>query len=275
MLIRRRILLYALTWLWACQSSPSKEPEKTEVSIDTSSDAENARVPPHRQLMVVATPGWDEAQGKMICLAWEDEGWSLVGEPIPILIGKKGLAWGIGIDDCRSLPGPKKQEGDLKSPAGVFELGPAFGYANLDQASFIKLDYMSILGSTMCIEDGESEWYNRIVDENHTESDWSSTDHMLRRDDLYEWGIMVAHNYSPAESGAGSCIFVHVWNPKGKGTAGCTSMDKETLKDVLAWIDPEDSPLLIQAPYTELSRFQMQYQLPKTLLSHLSGNAGS
>lgn len=239
-------------WLGACGSEQA--PPRSEAAPDSAAKlvGSTSRVDPdppaHRQVLLVLTSGWDEAAGELSRWRWEQGQWQPVGTPIPVLIGRNGLGWGIGLRDYRALAGPSKQEGDLKSPAGVFALGTAFGYAPAEAVDFLQVPYTHVSRTLMCIEDTASRAYNRIVDETKIQADWSSTDHMRRDDDLYQWGMLVQHNYDPALPGQGSCIFLHGWRAGGRGTAGCTSMDKERLRDVLAWLDPAMSPVLVQAP---------------------------
>jgi zinc D-Ala-D-Ala dipeptidase len=52
-----------------------------------------------------------------------------------MVVGRNGLAWGIGVvptDDAqvRSESAPVKREGDGRAPAGIFALSTAFGYAS-------------------------------------------------------------------------------------------------------------------------------------------------
>lgn len=215
-----------------------------------------------QQLLVVLTANWDAVPGTLLYYERQGADWRLAGESIPVVVGKKGLGWGRGIADYTGQPGPVKQEGDLKSPAGVFTLGEAFGYAPPAAATFVKAPYTHVTARTMCIEDVASAHYNRILDEGEVAADWNSTDHMLRQDDLYEWGMFVAHNSSPAQPGGGSCIFLHVWRQADSGTAGCTAMPKSRMRDLLAWIDPAAQPLLIQVPVGAYAPFQAQYGLP-------------
>ncbi|MDX2283594.1 MAG: hypothetical protein NW241_05500 [Bacteroidia bacterium] len=223
------IALSAGILLWACSTAQE-------------------RVPAHRQVLVVITPDWDSVRGELLRMQWESGTWKQAGEAIPVIVGRKGMAWGIGLEDYRGRPGPVKQEGDKRSPAGIFRLGAAFGYAPPEQARFVRGDYVHVTAATMCIEDTASAAYNQILDEGSRPSDWVSTDHMLRKDDLYEWGVWVLHNAPDAEPGGGSCIFLHVWNPDGSGTAGCTSMDKSRMREVMAWLDPAQNPVLLQGP---------------------------
>jgi len=262
--MRRLPLLSLILTLagWACSSAPDGT-AASQASPETSAATTVAEPPAHRQMLVVLTSNWDDPRGELYRLTWEAGAWRREGAPTPVLIGKKGLGWGVGLTDYTRRKGPVKQEGDLKSPAGLFALGTAFGYADRAEAKFVRMPYTPVVSATMCIEDTRSTYYNRIIDETQTEADWSSTDHMLRQDDLYAWGMLVEHNYTPAQPGGGSCIFLHVWNPEGSGTAGCTSMPIDRMKALLAWLDPAAAPLLLQVPEGEYAHFRNEWNLPE------------
>ena len=140
--------------------------------------------------------------------------------------------------------GPTKREGDGKSPAGLFALRGAFGYA---KAATSSLPYQPVELGWECVDDPKSRHYNAILDRRTTEPDWQSAEQMRRRDDLYEWGIDVAHN-PRATPGAGSCIFLHVWRGVGSATVGCTAMDKQTLRTLIGKVDTEAVYLLLPKP---------------------------
>lgn len=256
------LLLLALLLGWmSCTESAATRAKADSSSISLGSEL----APIHRQVLLVRTANWDALQGHMYLLEWQN-GWRLARAPIPIVVGKKGLAWGIGKADYRALPGPVKQEGDLKSPAGLFELRTAFGYApSLKVKDWMRCEYVPITPHTMCIEDRKSQAYNRILEENQHSADWNSTDHMLRQDDLYEWGMWVEHNAVQPVPGAGSCIFLHVWRNDASGTAGCTAMQKEQMRTVLEWLDPARQPILLQVPENEYLRFIQDLALPENL----------
>ena len=250
--------------LFACQtqSSANYSEEDSKKQQLQEPPAPKLAAPHYRQLILVQTPDWDAVAGTLRRFEYAENGWQEVGTPIPIVVGKKGMAWGTGVEDFRQLEGPAKKEGDLKSPAGVFEIGEAFGYAAKEEVSWLKTNYTHVVASTMCIEDGTSNSYNRILDENEVEADWNSTDHMLRKDDLYEWGAFVRHNYPESQDGGGSCIFLHVWRNQNSGTAGCTAMEKANMVDVLKWLDESQHPILAQIPSSAYSQIQSKYNLP-------------
>ncbi len=220
----------------------------------------------HKQLIVVLTEGWDQLEGKLYRFFYDQSEWKQAYAPISIVVGKNGLGWGSGLPlppDIIEEEDPMKKEGDLTSPAGVFRFGNAFGYSPIENATEIPSNYIRIDEYTQCIEDINSTYYNKIVTNKLSGKDWTSTDHMLREDDLYEWGIEIAHNYEKPLAGKGSCIFLHVWRNAHSGTAGCTAMEKEEMYRILRWIQPDLGPVLVQVPRSYYSAIADMYNLPQ------------
>src|ERR1700743_3089750 len=67
------------------------------------------------QMIVVVTPGWDAVQGRLERFERADpkESWRSVGEPIPIVVGSKGMGWGIGLIDAGD-PGIRVESEPIK-----------------------------------------------------------------------------------------------------------------------------------------------------------------
>lgn len=178
------------------------------------------------------------------------------------MLGKNGLGWGLGLLDAKSRVGPRKIEGDNRVPAGIFRLGPAFGYASARSASWIKLHYVPLTKTTEGVDDPGSHYYNQLIDRSKiARVDWRSSEQMRRADDLYKWGVFVAHNPTAA-SGAGSCIFLHIWKNPSTPTTGCTAMAEPDLVPLLRWLDPGAQPVLVQMPHADYQSFQSQLHLP-------------
>jgi D-alanyl-D-alanine dipeptidase len=224
---------------------------------------------PSTQLIVVTTSDWNAVDGHLqrYARARVRDDWKAVGEPIPIVVGKTGLAWGMGVlpvDQVRSASDPVKKEGDGKAPAGVFALGTAFGFAPQPLPGS-KMPYLSLTPSVECVDDAASKFYNRVADRSAVTPDWKSSEHM-RNVDLYRWGIVVGHNggddSKPAVPGGGSCIFLHIWRGAGQGTVGCTAMPQTELESLLAWLDPARKPLLVQMPESVYERLAKEWKLP-------------
>ncbi|HMG00125.1 MAG TPA: hypothetical protein VK560_02680, partial [Gemmatimonadaceae bacterium] len=74
-----------------------------------------------QQLVVVVTRDWNSTTGTMTRFErpTPTSAWTPLGNPIPLVVGRTGIAWGVGFDDV-SGEGPHKHEGDGKAPAGIF-----------------------------------------------------------------------------------------------------------------------------------------------------------
>ena len=219
------------------------------------------------EIVVVTTADWNSPQG--VLHRYErsnaNKKWKAVGEPIAVMVGKSGLAWGSGIvavgAPISSASDPVKKEGDGRAPAGVFRLSKIFGYAPQAQAGW-KMPYLSLTSSVECVDDTASKFYNQVVDRSAVSPDWNSSEHMLRSDDLYHWGILVDHNAAPAVAGGGSCIFMHIWRGPGQPTVGCTAMPQAELESLIAWLDPARMPLLVQLPEAQYKSLRKRWHLP-------------
>ncbi|MBS1799740.1 MAG: hypothetical protein JSS95_07940 [Acidobacteria bacterium] len=233
---------------------------------------DNAPLSSSTQLIVVTTPGWDSVDGHMQRYQRKSvrDAWQPVGDAFAIVVGKHGLGWGAGVMPVAepASAGPVKKEGDGKSPAGVFLLGTAFGDATtaLDGT---KLKYLELTPSIECVDDVNSEHYNRLVDRSKIASvDWKSSEHMRDTGEAYRLGIVVDHNNiaaPPSQApvrGGGSCIFLHLWQGPGHGTAGCTAMAPANMESLLRWLDLSRKPLLVQLTADEYARAKKTLKLP-------------
>ena len=217
-----------------------------------------------RQLILVTTGGWNAVEGEARLYERDsiNDHWKAVGEKIPIVVGRNGMAWGRGLYGDAIGEGPVKQEGDGRAPAGVFSLSSAFGYAPPEQAGDVKFPYVQVVATLECVDDPQSTHYNRIIDRGAVENpDWKSSERMRRDDDQYRWGVVVDHNAQGA-SGRGSCVFLHIWEGPGKGTAGCTAMNSSSMEDLLRRLDAKKRPILVQLPQVELARWRKAWGLP-------------
>lgn len=216
-----------------------------------------------QQLIVVTTRGWNEVPGTLQRYARRDTraSWQSVGTAVPIVVGRNGLGWGRGVHAPIKGDGPVKREGDGRSPAGIFTLASAFGYAPADSAQWLKLPYQRATSTYECVDDTSSRYYNQTLERATVAPDWHSSEIMRRVDNAYRWGVIVAHNM-PARAAGGSCIFLHIWSGPTKGTAGCTAMAEPQLLAVMQWLDPARHPLLVQLTDAEYAHLRSQWALP-------------
>lgn len=211
-----------------------------------------------RQLVVVVSSKDRSVKARLFRFERSGEKWRQVDRPHPVNLGKKGLAWGRGMQSAK--PGLQKKEGDQRSPAGIFRFGTAFGYAK-EGVLPLKLPYVPITEAEICVEDSNSRYYNQLVNVTQVPQDWKARESMLRTDEQYKWGIVVKQNM-PAEPEGGSCIFFHLWRAPGSGTLGCTAMAEDNLLSLIQWLDPQKKPLLMQMTMANYRDYQRKFSLP-------------
>lgn len=215
------------------------------------------------QLVLVTTANWNAGQGQLRRYERENGAWRLAATPVEVAVGRAGSAWGLGLHP--KMPGPHKREGDGRAPAGVFRIGPAFGYApHADTA----LPYQAMTATHYCIDVSGSPLYNRIVDSARVGADAvaGSTEPMRRDlhaegDPRYRFGFVIDHN-PDAQANAGSCIFAHLWKAPGETTAGCTAMNETAMRELLAWLRPERAPVFVLLPQDEYAQRWRAWALP-------------
>ena len=215
------------------------------------------------QCLVGIADTWDSASATLRLYQKSNGIWTPDGASWPCRLGKSGLVWGSGIHPVP--PGTvTKQEGDLRSPAGVFAIGGAWGY---DPAirKHPQQFYRQVTPRDLWIEDPASPQYNRNVILDHDPSTpWEKKQQMKQADPAHALKLFIAHNAPPkAVPNAGSSIFFHIWRGGGsRPTAGCTSMDEAKLRMLIAHIDPTRRPLYILLPKAEYEKYRIAWKLP-------------
>lgn len=232
-----------------------------------------------QQAMVVTSDSWNSTSGTMWLCERKDGHWLPTEKHWAVDLGRNGMAWGDGLlkkddeaepgnngvaqKDDGALPndnGPvRKHEGDGRAPAGVFEIGDAFGY-NPSSPDGTKLPYRQATDNDFFVDDEKSPYYNTWQKGPAVNPDagpsangspvpgWTSAETMHLKDNRYELGIVVKHNMDPPVPGDGSAIFLHEWRKYGETTSGCTSMAPENMGKLMRWLDPAKKPLLVQLP---------------------------
>ncbi len=209
-----------------------------------------------QQLILVLTDDFNSTAAKLQRYIKNDQTYTKIGAAVSVNLGRNGLGWGIGITEIpHSKYDPIKIEGDGKAPAGIFALGTAFGYAPTLSTA---MPYQEASLDLICVDDSRSVHYNQIVHISPRVM-LNSFEWMKRDDRLYRIGITVNHN-TAGLSRRGSCIFLHVEKAAGSPTSGCTSMQYNALKALLAWLDPYSKPLLIQIPAQYCSEVAKQFK---------------
>lgn len=132
-----------------------------------------------------------------------------------------------------------KHEGDGCTPRGIYTFGQAFGVA--DDPGCTR-DYLKLTEDEYWVDDSESEYYNKLVHASETGGIvWNSAEHLVGETVAYEYAIAIDYNTS-CTPGRGSAIFFHC--ETGNGTAGCVSVPREFMIEMLQNLD-DDTVIVI------------------------------
>ncbi len=230
--------------------------------------ASHARAVPDdcRQLIVGITGGWDDSHAELTFYQRKAGGeWKADGPSWQARVGRDGLAWGRGLHAVpRNSGAGMKREGDMKAPAGMFDLGGAWGYQKSIKRH-PKMPYRQITSRDLWIEDPKSPHYNRHVRLPHEPvSEWEKKGQMRQNDHAHSLKLFIEHNTNPkVVAGAGSAIFFHIWRADGtRATAGCTTMSETQLRSLIARLDPTQRPVYVLLPKQEYQRLRRKWELP-------------
>lgn len=215
------------------------------------------------QCLVATARDWDSSEATLRFFEKSGGKWQQAGGEWKARLGKSGLVWGLGLNP---LPDGSriKQEGDWRTPAGVFRIGGAWGYA-ADIARRPDMPYTRITSRDLWVEDPSSPDYNRHIRlEGAPSTAWEKKQQMKQDDPAHSLKLFIAHNAGSAiRPGAGSSIFFHIWRADGgKPTAGCTTMSEKNLRALIAALDPARNPLYVILPEADYARVKAAWKLP-------------
>ena len=199
----------------------------------------------NNQVLFVKMPSDSSVQGSMFLYERKNnnEPW-LLTDSFNIVVGKSGLAKDASSNIIFNNSIPTKHEGDGKSPAGIFKLGPVFSYHSIQN---LHMPFVKVDTNYLCVDDENSIYYNTLVLHDTTSKhDYNSFEYMKRNDSFYEYGVWVKYNSDDIKPGNGSCIFLHIWRDEHSGTSGCTAMTKENILKLIYWLDESKNPVLLQ-----------------------------
>lgn len=198
---------------------------------------------------MVVTRSWSSFKGELEGYRRLKNGsWRREFGPVPVVLGKRGLAWGIGIAG-QGQEGPQKQERDWRSPAGIFKIGKLYTYDQVLPAG-INYPFVTMTARDVWISDPKSPNYNRhlTVDPKNPPS-WYARERMRLGDPAHRYMLEVRHNADQPVPGAGSAIFFHVRRGPDIPTSACTVMAQKDLLNLLRWLRPQDSPCYVLLPW--------------------------
>ena len=219
--------------------------------------------PEVREVVVAIAPGWDSMQGHLQCFRRVAGGdWQPASEPIPVLFGKNGLAWGRGLEGTDE-PGLHKKEHDGRAPAGVFKIGTIYTY---DPALPPGADYPfhTVNDADAWVDDPKSPNYNRhvTIPDASNPPPWFDKQKMRHGDFAYRWLVEIRHNADPPTPGDGSAIFFHIRRGASRPTSGCTTMAEPNLVKLIQFLHADEHPHYALLPWSEYHAKWRAWGLP-------------
>src|SRR3954468_16296774 len=215
------------------------------------------------QLIVGLAPDWNSMHGKLQLFernAGND--WTAVSQPVPVLFGKNGLAWGSGLAG-QDESGLHKTERDGRAPAGVFRIGKIYTYdAQLPPGA--DFPFRQVTTADAWVDDVTNPDYNRFVTipDPGNPPPWFAKQKMRHNDFAYRWLVEVRHNSDPPVPGAGSAIFFHIRRGVDRPSAGCTTMAEPDLVKLITWMRAARQPCYVLLPAAEYARKWQAWHLP-------------
>lgn len=220
------------------------------------------------QLIVGLAPGWDSMHGTLQCFERSRGGpWRAVNQPVPVLFGKNGLAWGRGLAG-QDEKGLHKTERDGRAPAGIFRIGKIYTYdAALPPGA--DFPFHQVTKADAWIDDPMSPDYNRFVtiDDPEHPPPWFNKEKMRHNDFAYRWLVEIRHNSDPPLPNEGSAIFFHIRRGPQRPSSGCTTMAENELVRLIKWLRADRHPCYVLLPRETYRERAVEWELPAAAVS--------
>ena len=117
-----------------------------------------------------------------------------------------------------------KKEGDLKTPAGIFELGKIYYRPDRIEKPLSKLQTTTIKKNMGWCDDPKSKYYNKLI--KIKKNFKINHEKLYRKDNKYDIFILIKHNYKKVIKNQGSAIFLHL-TKNYLPTKGCVALSKK------------------------------------------------
>ena len=150
-------------------------------------------------------------------------GWLVAGPlAIPVALGRGGIL-------------ANKREGDGGTPRGTFRPRQLWWRADRHVRPRTFLPVRPIQPQDAWCEDPNDRHYNRPL---RLTPDRGG-DRLTRTDHLYDFIVEIDHNIRPRIAGRGSAVFLHLAPENFGPTAGCVSMTRAAMLQLLRRLSPQ------------------------------------
>lgn len=221
------------------------------------------------QAIIGITEGWNSSHVSLSLVEKNHAGqWKTVLGPFKGRIGYHGTAWGRGLHS-NPFWAQEKVEGDDRSPAGIFDLGGLYVCNPTPVKHDPAIPCLQVGPNDLWVSDRRvPHLYNRHVRLPHpARTPWQKHEMMNQRDYHHSIKMLVhhntAHNGKRPKVGKGSSIFFHIWRKQGQyASAGCTTLNEENFRALIARLQAGRHPVYILLPREEYLRRRQDWDLP-------------
>ena len=209
------------------------------------------------QVIVVTAPAWSSTTGTLQAFQRRTDGtWEAVIAPTPARLGWGGLVLAA-----------QRHQGSGTTPAGTFALVSAFG-RQPDPGT--GLPYLHVdRNDAWPYNPADPATYNVLQTANRPWRGYGGyVEHLWAKGPQYDYAAVLDYNLpagpvvtgadgvrrvsEPADTRAGGGIFLHV--TKGQSTAGCVAIPRDTMRQVLRWLDSARHPVIVIGPAAAITR---------------------
>ena len=125
-----------------------------------------------------------------------------------------------------------KKEGDKTTPRGIYKLGSLYYRSDRVNKPKTNLQKKKIKINMGWCDDPKSKFYNEEIKINKK----IGHEKLYRRDNKYDYLILIKYNYNKIIPGKGSAIFLHL-TKNYKPTSGCVAVLKKDFQIILKLIN--------------------------------------
>ena len=122
-----------------------------------------------------------------------------------------------------------KQEGDLKTPKGIFKLKKVFYRRDRIKSFKSRIKKYCIKKNIGWCDDPNSKYYNREIRFPFN----GTAEKLWRKDNIYDLIIVINYNLNPIIKNKGSAIFLHICKKNYAPTKGCVAINKKDMINLL------------------------------------------
>jgi len=124
-----------------------------------------------------------------------------------------------------------KEEGDLATPKGIFDLGTLYYRKDRITLPKCKIKKKIIKRNMGWCDDSKSKKYNKEISFPFK----FKAEKLYRKDNIYDLLINIKYNYRPVVKGKGSAIFLHLSKKNIVSTKGCIAIEKKNMVNLLKY----------------------------------------